>query len=506
MNVLLNKLKEVLSAVFPIVILVLILSFTIAPVPGILLARFIIGAILIILGLTLLLIGVDLAFLPLGSNMGKTLLTSNKLWFIIVVGFIIGFFITFAEPSVQVLAEQVSSVTGNLISAGLIRSIISVGAGVLLSVGFTRIVKDFSMRVMMCVILGVILIFSFFAPPTMLAVAFDAAGAATGAVTVPFILALALGAAAMQKDSKTAEQDSFGLVGTAALGSVFGVFILNFFVKTGDVDAVLDMQITDESSLLSPFFAELSHVALNSFLTLLPIFIIFMIFQKFKFHLQKNALRKIIVGFFYAYLGLLLFFVGVNAGFMNAGNVIGYGVALRESKALIVGVGFVLGALIVLTEPAVYVFTHQIEDVTNGHIKRKTVLIFLAVGVAFSVGLSMLRIIVPSIMLWHYLLPGFAAAVVLMFITPKLFVGIGFDSGAVAAGPMTATFVLAFTQGASEAVEYSNVLIDSFGVIAMVTMMPIIALQLLGFIYKLKLKSSASAHIPESQNPIKNGE
>jgi hypothetical protein len=153
-----------------------------------------------------------------------------------------------------------------------------------------------------------------------------------------------------------------------------------------------------------------------------------------------------------------------------------------------VGAGFILGMLIVLTEPAVYVFTHQIENITNGHIKRRTVLIFLAIGVAFSVGLSMLRIVIPGIMLWHYLLPGFGAAAVLMFITPKLFVGIGFDSGAVAAGPMTATFVLAFTQGISESVEHSNVLVDSFGVIAMVTMMPIIALQILGIIYKLKLR------------------
>jgi hypothetical protein len=214
------------------------------------------------------------------------------------------------------------------------------------------------------------------------------------------------------------------------------------------------------------------------------------IFQKFSFRLQKKPFRRMVIGFVYSYIGLFLFFVGVNGGFMQVGNIIGYGLASLDNKAIVVGFGFVLGTLIVLTEPAVYVFTHQIEDVTNGYIKRKLVLVFLAIGVAFSVGLSMLRIVVPDLMLWHFLLPGFVLIMILMFITPKLFVGIGFDSGAVSAGPMTATFVLAFAQGASEATEHSNVLADSFGVIAMVTMMPIIAIKFLGFIFKLKSKKS----------------
>ena len=488
LNALLNKFKEVLIAVVPIVVFVFILSFTIAPVPYILLIQFIIGALSIIVGLSFLLHGVDLAFLPLGANMGKTLLTSNRLWFVIIVSFILGFFITFAEPSVQVLAAQVSSVTGGLISTNLIRVLVAMGAGILLSLGITRIVKDFSIRLVLSVVLAVAFILTLFVSLDMLAIAFDAVGAATGAVTVPFILALALGASAMQKNSKTAEEDSFGLVGTSALGAVFGVLILSLFVKTGDITGTIDISNTAEGSLLNPFFVEMPSVALESLFMLLPIILMLFIFQKFKFHMQKKAFRKILVGFLYAYIGLFLFFVGVNAGFMNVGNIIGYGVAAFDNKALLVGTGFILGMLIVLTEPAVYVFTHQIEDITNGHIKRKTVLIFLAIGVAFSIALSMLRILIPAIMLWHYLLPGFAIAAILMFITPKLFVGIGFDSGAVAAGPMTATFVLAFTQGASEAIEYSNVFADSFGVIAMVTIMPIIALQLLGFIYKIKLK------------------
>ena len=490
MNVLLSKLKEVLSAVLPIVIFVVILSFTLVPVPPASLFQFLIGAAAIIIGLTLILTGVDLTFLPLGYHMGKSFLHSNKLLFVVTGGFLVGFFVCMAEPSIQVLAEQASLVTGGALSSILIRILVAAGAGVLLAVGITRIIKIFSMRKLLNIVLAAVVVLSVFTPADLFAIAFDAAGSATGAVTVPFILSLALGTAAARKDSISGEEDSFGLVGITALGAVFGVLLLNMLVKTDTTGGAIEISGPSGDTIFAPFIAEMPGVAVSSVFTLAPIFVMLFIFQKLKFHLPAKAFNKMLKGFLYAYLGLFLFFVGVNAGFMNMGNMIGYGLAAFDNKVILVGLGFVLGILIVLTEPAVYVFTHQIEDVTNGHIKRKTVLIFLAAGVAFAVGLSMLRIVVPGIMLWHYLLPGYVAAVTLMAITPKLFVGIGFDSGAVAAGPMTATFVLAFSQGVSEAVVYSDVMMDSFGVIAMITLMPILALQSLGFIYKLKLRKS----------------
>ncbi|MCL2110733.1 MAG: DUF1538 domain-containing protein [Clostridiales bacterium] len=489
MSVLFGKFKEVVSAVAPIAILVVVLGVTVVPVPSLLMVRFILGAVAIIIGLSILLAGVELAFLPLGGHMGRALLMSNKLWFVVVVGFVLGFFVAFAEPGVQVLADQVSSVTGGALPSFLIRILVAAGLGGLIALGLARIVKSFSIRKMLFVILLAALALSIFATPDMLAIAFDSVGAATGAVTVPFILALALGTAAMRRDSKAAEEDSFGLVGISALGAAFGVLILNLFVKTEGIEGIVEVDMFAEGSLLEPFFAKLPTVAMDSLFALLPVLAILLIFQKWKFNLPPRAFRRMVMGLVYAFVGLLLFFVGVNAGFMNVGNIIGYGLAMYDNKAILVVLGFAVGMLIVLTEPAVYVFTHQIEDVTNGHIKRKMVLVFLAVGVAFSVGLSMLRIVMPGLMLWHYLLPGFAVAAALMLVTPTLFVGIGFDSGAVAAGPMTATFVLAFAQGASEGVEGSNVLVDAFGVIAMVTLMPIIALQILGIIYKFKMKN-----------------
>jgi len=484
-----HKFKEVLAAVAPVAIFVVILHFTAAPLPGVALFQFFIGALFIITGLAILLFGVDIGILPLGDNMGLMLVKSNKLWFVLIVGLLVGFFINFAEPDVAVLASEVASVSGNMIPALIIRIVVAMGAGTLLTLGITRIVKNLSYRLVIALSYGAAFFIAIFASADMAAIAFDASGAATGAITVPLVLALSAGLASSKKDSKSAEEDSFGLVGIMASGAVFGVLILNLFLKTDNIDGAKDIHNIVADSLLEPFIAEIPGVAFETLAATLPIFIMLVIFQITKFHLPLKAFRKMFMGLIYVYIGLVLFFIGVYAGFMNVGNMIGYGLALNGDRLLLVGSAFVLGLLIILTEPAVYVLTHQIENITNGYIKRKTVLIFLAAGVSFAVGLSMLRIAVPGVMFWHYLLPGFVIVFILaFFFTPKMFRGIAFDSGAVASGPMTVTFVLAFSQGASEAVEHSNVLTDSFGIIAMVTMMPVIALQLLGIIYNHKLK------------------
>jgi len=195
----------------------------------------------------------------------------------------------------------------------------------------------------------------------------------------------------------------------------------------------------------------------------------------------------------YTFLGLVLFLIGVNGGFMDVGTVVGRSVASLDNKGFVIIIGFVLGLVTVLAEPAVYVLTHQIEDVTSGYIRRKAVLVALSIGIGFAVALSILRILVPQIQLWHYLLPGYIIAIVLSYFAPKLFVGIAFDAGGVASGPMTATFILAFTQGAADAIEGANVLVEGFGMISMVALTPLIALQVLGLIFKLKSRKGGLA-------------
>ena len=486
MNILLHKLKEVLSAVVPVVVLVLLLHFSLAPIPGLLLGQFFIGALAMIVGLSILLFGIDLGILPFGNQMGTSFLKSNKLWFVVGVGFLLGFFINIAEPDLQVLAAQVTSVMGGFIPMALILVTVSVGTGLMLSLGITRIVKSIPLNVIFAVAYGLILLLAFFSSSDMLAIGFDASGATTGALTVPLVLALSVGVAGMKKDSKSSEEDSFGLVGVMSTGAILGILVLNLFVRTEGVTGALEAYGGGAHSLLGPFIADLPKVAWESLIALLPIVLLLILFQKVSFRLHARLYHTMLVGFLYTYIGLVVFLVGVHAGFMQVGNLIGQRLASYDNKAILVGLGFLLGMLVILTEPAVHILTQQIEDVTSGYIKRNTVLLSLSIGVALAVGLSMLRIVVPGIRLWHYLLPGYLIALTLSFIVPGLFVGIAFDSGGVASGPMTATFVLAFAQGASEAIEYADLLTDSFGVIAMVAMTPLIALQVLGLIYKMK--------------------
>ena len=490
MNVLLGKFKEVSLAVSPVIVLVVFLSFTLAPVSSVLLFQFLLGALAIIIGLSILLFGIELGIMPFGDHMGKSFVKSNKIWFVVVIGFLLGFFVNIAEPDLQVLASQVASVMGGYIPMFAILIVVSVGTGIMLALGILRIAKSIPLNAVLAISYGLILILALFSSSDMLAIGFDASGATTGALTVPLVLAVSLGVAAMKRDSKSSEEDSFGLVGIMSIGAIFGVLILNLFVKTHDITGFLEIHNVDTSSFLGPFIAQLPKIAFESLIALLPIVALLIIFQRASFRLHRKSFIKMLRGFFYTYIGFVVFMVGVDAGFMNVGNIIGHSLAAYDNKIILVGFGFLLGMVVILTEPAVYVLTRQIEDVTSGYIKRKTVLLSLSIGVAFAVGLSMLRIAVPGIQLWHYLLPGYIIAIGLTWLVPRIFVGIAFDSGGVASGPMTATFVLAFAQGASSATEHSDLLMDSFGVIAMVAMTPLIALQLLGLLYKLKSRKS----------------
>lgn len=330
------------------------------------------------------------------------------------------------------------------------------------------------------------MLLALFTSPEFLAISFDASGATTGAMTVPFILALATGVSRLKKDSKSSEKDSFGLVAIASTGAIIAVMLMSILSKTDQVTGNLEGSEVISTSIILPFIEKIPVIAFEIILALLPILIIFIIFQKIKFKLSKRSFRKILFGMLFTFIGLVIFLVGVNAGFMDVGTAVGKSIAALDNKMYVIIVGFVLGFVTILAEPAVYVLTHQIEDVTSGYVKRKVVMFTLAIGVGFAVALSMVRILVPEVKLWHYLLPGYLVSIAMSYFVPKLFVGMAFDSGGVASGPMTATFILAFAQGVAEAIEGADVLIDGFGMIAMVAMTPIIALQILGFIFKIK--------------------
>lgn len=488
MNEIITKFKEVLFAVLPITVIVLILNFTLTPLDTSLIIRFLIGAVLIVIGLTIFLIGVDNGITPIGNNMGVVIAKSNKVWIVAIAGLLLGFFISIAEPDLHILAGQVDSVTSGQISKGSIIIVVSLGIATMLAIGLLRIVYNFPLYKLLTILYGVIFILAIFTSPEFLAISFDASGATTGALTVPFILGISAGVSKLKKDSKSSEKDSFGLVAIASTGGIISVMIMSIISKTDKITGTLENNQYTSTSIIEPFIQKLPVITLEVIVALAPIIIIFIIFQKISFKLSKATVRKIVFGILFTFIGLVFFLVGVNVGFMEVGNKVGYGLASLDNKAYIVIIGFILGVVIILAEPAVYVLTHQIEDVTSGYVKRKMVVVTLAIGVGLAVALSMIRILVPELQLWHFLLPGYIISITMMYFVPKLFVGIAFDSGGVASGPMTATFILAYAQGAAEAIEGANVLIDGFGIIAMVAMTPIISLQVLGLIFKLKSK------------------
>lgn len=441
-----------------------------------------------VFGLTVFLLGVDIGITPLGSLTGTSVAKSNKLWIVVISGLILGFFISVAEPGLMVLANQVDFVTSGQISGMSILIVVSLGLAVMLSIGFVRIFYNYPLYKMLTILYLGILILSLFTSKEFLAISFDASGSTTGVLAVPFILSLSVGISKLKKDSKASEKDSFGLVAVASTGAILSVMLLNVFSNGSEFSASLDTSVSQSSSIFRPFLDVMPSNIKESLMAILPLFIILMVLQKISFKLNKRDLRKLLTGFVFAFVGLLIFLIGVNAGFMDVGTSLGQKLVLLDNKIYIIVIGFVLGAVTIMAEPAVYVLTHQIEDVTSGYVKRNVVLLPLVVGVGIAVALSVVRILVPSIQLWHYLLPGYIICIGMMFFIPKLFVGIAFDAGGVATGPVTATFILAFIQGAAHAFEGADLMIDGFGMIAMVAMMPIFTLEILGLVFHIKSK------------------
>lgn len=477
-------------AVLPITVIALILNFTLTPLGTPLLARLLIGAVLIILGLTIFLFGVDIGITPIGNFMGSLITRPNKLVVVVIAGLILGFFISVAEPDLHILANQVAMVTDGSVSKISILISVSLGIALLLALGLTRILFNLPLYKLLTVLYGLIGLLALLTSREFLAISFDASGATTGALTVPFILALGYGVAALKRDSKASEKDSFGLVAIASTGAILAVMLMSIIGKTSKISGSLNLDIGSNRGIISPFMTKWPHISYEIFIALAPIVVIFLLSlpfaKRFSLHIHRREVMKIALGVLYTWIGLVLFLTGVNGGFLEVGMTIGYKLASYSSPIYLILVGFVIGLVTILAEPAVYVLTRQIEEVTSGYVRRQDVTIALSLGVGVSVALSIIRIVVPQVQLWHYLLPGYLIALSLMYFVPKLFIGIAFDAGGVASGPMTATFILSFAQGAAERISYANVLIDGFGIIAMVAMTPIITLQVLGLLYKIK--------------------
>lgn len=465
-----SKLKETLISVLPIVLVVLILNFTIVPI-GDAFVPFLIGSVLLVLGLSLFLGGTELGMVPVGEKLGSVLAHKQSLPLLLGLGFVVGFGVTFAEPDVNVLASQIHSLNPQ-ISEKFLVFCISVGLGIFVDIGLFRSVKQIPLRNILLIFYLLILVLVPFIGQRMGSIAFDASGATTGPLAVPFLLALGLGVSSASKEGK---DSSFGLTGIASIGPIIAVVSMALLTR-GSASSLLVTESSEGSLVLERVFVAMLKKTATGFGPLAGMIIVLQ-FVLLKF--PRVKFKKICFGIVYSFVGIVLFLTGVEYGFSHVGNLLGHALISSYSPWLVVATGVLFGAIVVCAEPAVWVLTSQVEQVTVGRIKRSLVLGFLCFSVALAVGLAMIRIVYNINYLWFvYIEVGIALA--LTFFCPPLFSGIAFDSGGVASGPMSTSFLLSFAMGVSGSAEMG------FGLVGLIALSPLIAIQILGVIYKFK--------------------
>ena len=469
-----EKIQESMASVLPITAIVFLLSITIAPLDPGTLVLFLFGAILLVGGMGLFTMGVDMSMIPMGDGMGVAI-SKNKFFLLpIAVYFLLGVLTTMAEPDLQVLANQVPAIDNMVLILT-----VAVGVGLFLVIAAMRIRNGIPLRRLLLLFYFVVFALAFLAPRNFIPVSFDSGGVTTGPITVPFIMSLGLGIASTRSDKNSAS-DSFGLISLCSIGPILCVLLLGIIYQPQEAASHLSIipTIPDTANAAQFFITALPTYFEEVARALLPIAGMFLVFQAITRRFKRGKLMRIATGLLYTYVGLVLFLCGVNVGFMPAGQLIGATIASGPSKWLLIPIGMLIGYYIVKAEPAVAVLTKQVEEVSNGSISHKAMGLALSAGVCVSVGLSMVRVLTGLNIFW-LLIPGYAISLGLTFLVPNIFTGIAFDSGGVASGPMTATFLLPFAQGACHALG-GSMMTDAFGIVAMVAMTPLVTIQVMG--------------------------
>ncbi|MBR1584256.1 MAG: DUF1538 domain-containing protein [Clostridia bacterium] len=485
-----EKIRESLSSVLPISLLVLALSLLLVPIELSTMGLFLLGACLLIVGMGLFTLGADMAMLPMGAHIGAFITKKRDLRFLIVVAFFLGTLITMAEPDLTVLANQVQGVP----NLALILTV-SVGVGLFLVVALLRILFQWKLSFILIGLYAAVFLLGALIKPEFVPMAFDAGGVTTGPMTVPFILSLGMGVANV-RGGRSAQDDSFGLVALCSVGPVLAIMLISLFFPhlTNVPEEAAAPAIANTRDLMLTYRRGLPVYGREVLIALAPILILFFAFQIFSLRLPRQEIKRMVVGLLYTYLGLVLFLTGVNVGFLPMGDYLGRQLGGGSLKWLLLPLGMLMGFLVVKAEPAVHVLNEQVEQVTSGAISKAVMLKTLSIGVSVSVGLAMTRVL-TGISIWYFLAPGYFIALALTFVTDPIFTAIAFDSGGVASGPMTAAFMLPLFMGACGAMG-GNILEDAFGIVAMVAMTPLIAIEALGVVYKLKTRKRRAQPVP----------
>ncbi|MBE6579223.1 MAG: DUF1538 domain-containing protein [Ruminococcaceae bacterium] len=486
-----EKTMESLSAVLPITGIVLFISIFLVPMEVGTVMLFLVGALMLILGMGFFQLGAEMAMTPIGEGIGHQISKTKRVWIMVLIGFLMGAIITISEPDLQVLAEQVPSIP----NMTLILTV-ALGVGIFLALAVIRIKFRIELSGLLILLYVALIGLSFLVPGDFLAVAFDSGGVTTGPMTVPFIMALGVGLASARTDKDSAS-DSFGLVALSSVGPILAVLILGCFFKP--TDAAYSMgavpRVFTTRDVVSLFAYEIPAFAGEVMISLLPIAAVFLLFQLLTRRYHKREIKRIVMGMLYTYVGLVLFLCGVNVGFAPVGTFLGEELASLSYNWVIIPIGMLIGYYIVKAEPAIQVLNRQVESITDGAISVKAMNRCMSIGVAISIGLALTRVLLHIPIYW-IIIPGYIIALVMSLFVPKIFVGIAFDSGGVASGPMTSTFLLPLSIGTCSAVG-GDLMRDAFGVVALVALTPLIAIQIMGLAYKLKTgKLQKSAAVP----------
>jgi len=483
-----DKMHEAITSVLPITLIVLLLCFTITPISNSMLVSFAFGAILLTVGMAFFTLGADTAMTPIGNKVGACITKSKKLWVITFISFLLGVIITISEPDLQVLANQVPTIP----NAVIIWSV-ALGVGVFLVIAMLRILIGISLSWLLLGFYAIVFLLATQVPKDFWAVAFDSGGVTTGPMTVPFIMALGVGVSSIRSD-RHAGDDSFGLVALGSIGPIIAVLVLGLVYPTEGAYTPVSIPVTETSQDSIMLFIDALPIYIHEVaLALAPIIVFFYAFNLFVIKLGKRPLIRITAGLIFTFIGLVLFLTGVNVGFMPVGNYLGKMIGQTDFYWILIPIAMVIGYFIVDAEPAVHVLNKQVETITAGSIPARAMGLSLSLSVSISLALAMVRVI-TGISVMYFLVPGYLIALGLTFVSPKIFTAIAFDSGGVASGPMTATFLLPFAMGACEAIGgLDRIVTDAFGVVAMVAMTPLITIQIMGVIHKIKSRREDAA-------------
>lgn len=490
-----EKLTESAKSVLPLTLFVLFVNFLLVTaagkgMPDETFLQFVIGAVFLLVGIALVELGAHMSLVPMGNGMGAFLTKSRRYPLIIICCFLIGVFVTMAEPDLAILAAQFPGVDDFKMIV-----IVSAGVGVLLVFGVMRVIRRVPLPVALAVFYAMVFILAFFEPGNFFSFAFDSGGVATGPIVVPFIMSIGLGLAAVRGGSRSVSE-GFGMVGVCVIGPIAAMLIFGIAGRY-DLAGIEGLVVHEPSGhgVLGDFLHAIPHYVWEVALALLPIIVFFLIFQFFYMHLSRHSLARIGVGLAYTYLGHMIFLTGVSVGFLPAGTYIGAALAGLPAgwNYLLIPVGMVMGSLVVMAEPVVYLLNSRVDELTVGAISKRAMTTMLSLGAAVSMGIAMLRIL-TGFPLWIVLLAGYSVSIILSFFVPRLFTAIAFDSGGVVSGAMAICFLLPFAKGACMELTGSveSVLTDAFGIIALISMTPVIMIQLLGLVYTVKLKKASA--------------